>query len=238
MDNGENFNFSACMDNAKKSVVTILEDRLEKMTASLDNINKATGQALKSNKTKILNASTKILNKNRSLPKFKPRKSDSKALSFKMALARRKFAKYKTLKQRSNKTLYYFGGFKRFKCNKCAKIFKYESNSNRHSCVHSIQSNRSSHFEINSRNHLGKKQYKCDECEKEFFWPSHLTIHKRCHTNEKPYACDYCEKKCTLLSNLKIHLRVHTGERPYSCDQCGMKYSHRSSLINHVSKNH
>jgi uncharacterized Zn-finger protein len=248
MENRKEFNFYSQMDNAKKSVAKILEDRFEKMTKCLDTLNQATVPVVTLKEVKISNVSTKILKKhvNRLKTKFKSQKipfkcqliskSANKALSFKMVLARRKFSKYESLKQRINKTLYYFKGFKRFKCQKCAKIFKFESNLNRHLCVHSIKTKRSSHFEINSKNHLPKKKYKCDVCEREFFWPSYLIIHKRIHTNEKPFACDFCEKKCALLSNLKIHMRVHTGERPYSCDKCGIKFKQRTSLINHLSK--
>jgi uncharacterized Zn-finger protein len=208
MENGEYFNFSACMDNGKKSVVKILEDRMTQMKKSLDNLSKATRHALKLNEANTSNVSTKIQNEsNLLIPKFISHKSDNKALSFKMALARRKFSKYESLKQRTNKTLYYFGGFKRFKCNRCAKISKYESNLNRHACVDSIKTKSSSHFETNSRNHKRKKPYSCDVCEKGFSWPSHLTIHKRSHTNEKPYECDVCDKKCATLGNLKVHKR-------------------------------
>jgi len=245
MENRKEFNFSACMDNAKKSMVKIFDDRLEKMTMCLDTFNKTTEHVPKLNENKISNESKKIHKKIKT--KFKSRKIpiqsqyDNKALSFKMALARRKFSKYESLKQRSNKTLYYFdGGFKRFKCNKCAKIFKYESNSNRHSCVHSIQSNRSSHFEINSRNHLGKKQYKCDECEKEFFWPSYLIIHKRSHTKDQPsktpYSCDQCGKEFFWRSHLTFHKRSHPRERPFSCDLCEQKCASLASLKIHKRK--
>jgi DNA-directed RNA polymerase subunit RPC12/RpoP len=275
MENRNFLNFSAYMDNAKKSVITIFEDRLEKMTASLDTLNNTNDHVLTLNETKTSNSSAHIYNKNkinepprvnRLMKKFKSQKNPfkhrrfirdscaNKALGFKMVLARRKFYKYESLKQRINKTLYYFKGFKRFKCQKCAKIFKFESNFKKHSCVHSIKTKSSSSFEINSRNHLRKKHSKsilwrisrfprrsypdsrpnsCDECGKKFPTPSHLIIHKRSHTKEKPYACDFCEKKFSTLHGLKVHKRLHTGERPYSCDFCQKKFSALSNFNSH-----
>jgi uncharacterized Zn-finger protein len=256
MENRKEFNFSSQMDNAKKSVVTIIEDRLAVMTKSLDNLNNTSNHVLKLNEAKITNALNKNIPKeprvNRLISKFKSHKkplnlqliskSAYKALSFKMVLARRKSSKYESLKQRINKTLYYFEGFKRFKCQKCAKIFKFESNFKRHSCVDSIKTKSSSDFKKHSRNHLQKKPYKCDVCGKEYIWPSYLKIHKRSHSNEKPYACDLCNKKCTTLGNLNIHKWTHTRVKktknhlpkmPFSCDECGKEFFSKSHLVIH-----
>jgi len=49
MENRKEFNFSACMDNAKKSMVKIFDDRLEKMMMCLDTFNKTTEHVPKLN---------------------------------------------------------------------------------------------------------------------------------------------------------------------------------------------
>ena len=53
MENRKEFKFAACMDNAKKSVVKIFDDLLEKMTTCLDNLNKTTEHDPKLNEVKI-----------------------------------------------------------------------------------------------------------------------------------------------------------------------------------------
>jgi hypothetical protein len=122
MEKRKEFNFSSQMDSAKKSVVTIIEDRVAVMTKSFEILNNTTNHVLKLNEAKITNALNKDKPKeprvNRLISKFKSHKkplncqliskSANKALSFKMVLARRKSSKYESLKQRINNTLFYF----------------------------------------------------------------------------------------------------------------------------------
>ena len=42
--------------------------------------------------------------------------------------------------------------------------------------------------------HTGDLPYKCQNCEKAFFYPSFLQTHERNHTGEKPHECEQCGK--------------------------------------------
>ncbi|XP_047988502.1 zinc finger protein Xfin [Leguminivora glycinivorella] len=51
------------------------------------------------------------------------------------------------------------------------------------------------------------------------------------------YRCPLCPKNFRK-SSLRHHLRQHTCERPFVCKQCGANFTRKSSLVNHVQKEH
>lgn len=69
--------------------------------------------------------------------------------------------------------------------------------------------------------HVGKKPFKCSQCDREFTRQDRLALHSRLHTGVKPYTCTFCKKCFSQTSQLNAHLRIHTGEKPYFCKSCG-----------------
>ncbi|KAI8434662.1 hypothetical protein MSG28_003195 [Choristoneura fumiferana] len=51
------------------------------------------------------------------------------------------------------------------------------------------------------------------------------------------YECPLCPKSFRK-SSLRLHLRQHTCERPFVCKICGANFTRKSSLCNHVQKEH
>ena len=97
--------------------------------------------------------------------------------------------------------------FYEFKCNYCAKSFKYQSVLDRH-----------------ERSHSGDKPFLCNICGKNFTRGFSLSNHMKIHYGIKDHACHICNTTFHSKSNLNQHLIVHTDERPYSCDICDKKF--------------
>ncbi|CAB0034736.1 unnamed protein product [Trichogramma brassicae] len=94
--------------------------------------------------------------------------------------------------------------------------------------------------------HEGRKDYKCDKCEKKFGWKSTLlshqkTIHhqKTVHEGRKDYGCNKCGKKFGLQTDLFKHQRtIHEGRKDYACDKCEKKFGHKQNLRTHQKTVH
>ncbi len=141
---------------------------------------------------------------------------------------------------------------KPFRCEKCSKAFLEKSKLKRHYIVHTQErpyhcehcdrffrfrwdltrhSQTQHHTQDGTDPVEGKHQ--CDQCGRNFLYPSGLEIHKRTHTGEKPHQCPVCEKPFSQLQHLTLHLRVHTGEKPYPCDECGKAFAEKGTLDKH-----
>ena len=93
----------------------------------------------------------------------------------------------------------------------------------------------------------GKKDYKCDECEKIIVgFPSTFKRHKiHVHKENKEqkgkrsHKCDTCEKIVVgYPSTLKRHKVLVHGDSPvHECDACGKTFKRKGDLNVHI-KNH
>ena len=59
------------------------------------------------------------------------------------------------------------------------------------------------------------------------------------HEGKREFKCNYCEKTFTSKSNLQIHEgALHTGVLPYKCDFCNKMFARKSQLSNHKENQH
>lgn len=76
--------------------------------------------------------------------------------------------------------------------------------------------NKSYHSKFNLRrhveyNHLGKKPFICQVCNRNFVSKQNLIEHKFIHSGAKPYKCSICGKKFRQISLLSLHKRTHNS---------------------------
>ncbi|KAM4019524.1 uncharacterized protein ACNLHF_000227 [Anomaloglossus baeobatrachus] len=84
--------------------------------------------------------------------------------------------------------------------------------------------------------HTGLRPYVCDICGSSFRQKSQLDRHHLVHTGERPYRCPFCTKGFRDSTELRIHFRVHTGERPYTCPICQKTFSRICYMRRHQDK--
>lgn len=84
--------------------------------------------------------------------------------------------------------------------------------------------------------HTGQKDYKCTQCEKNFFDRVQLVEHLRTHTGEKPFACSLCGTAFARNSNLLAHMRIHRDEKPFRCNICSKEFRWRNNMVLHQKK--
>lgn len=83
----------------------------------------------------------------------------------------------------------------------------------------------------------GRKQFRCDECDKQFSYQSHLNLHKRIHSNDNPFKCKVCKRAFLLEVHLEMHKLIHSNEKPYKCEECGKSFLRQWYLEIH-KRNH
>ncbi|KAL7293301.1 hypothetical protein TKK_0013075 [Trichogramma kaykai] len=85
--------------------------------------------------------------------------------------------------------------------------------------------------------HKGRKDFKCDKCEKKFVEKSKLIKHQmKVHDDPKYYQCDKCEKKfgrkSSLISHLKKHEDVSEDLKDYASHKGEQQFDDPRYLIN------
>ena len=138
---------------------------------------------------------------------------------------------------------------KKFKCEKCLKIFSTNGNLKNHintihnkilpfkcpisNCLNSYSNK--SRLEVHLRTHSGIKPYSCPICKKLFNEKGNLKTHILFHTNVRPFKCPHCNKSYKTNGHLKDHIDIlHFKIKKFHCQICGVKFGRRSTLTAHV----
>ena len=84
----------------------------------------------------------------------------------------------------------------------------------------------------------GKKDYKCDECEKIIVgFPSTLKRHKvLVHGDSPVHECDACGKTFKRKGDLNVHIKNHDNGPQFECIYCKKKISKKANLRKHQEK--
>ncbi|XP_018372975.1 PREDICTED: RE1-silencing transcription factor-like [Trachymyrmex cornetzi] len=88
------------------------------------------------------------------------------------------------------------------------------------------------------RVHVRARNYKCNECEKNFFNKHDLAKHLSIHSQEKPYSCSICQKQFSRLTSLQRHKKVHKEETHYACPHCDDEFFTTEELEEHKNSAH
>ena len=84
--------------------------------------------------------------------------------------------------------------------------------------------------------HLNKRQFVCNECNKQFNSCSSLSVHKNSvHSNVRPFVCSEsnCQKSFKLKDRLNKHLKIHSTERSFKCDECDRRFRYKELVSKH-----
>ena len=89
--------------------------------------------------------------------------------------------------------------------------------------------------------HSNKRQFVCEECNKQFKLQCNLIEHRiSVHSTDKSFVCstNNCNKKFQSKPYLIRHQRIHSTNKFYECDSCDKKFKTRRSLVLHRSYIH
>ncbi|XP_071510591.1 uncharacterized protein [Diadema antillarum] len=83
-----------------------------------------------------------------------------------------------------------------------------------------------------------KREFKCEECGRNFKSASHYRYHMETHKGNKMLKCPVngCNRSFSWPANLKYHIRTHANDRPYSCgiQGCGKTFFTVQALKVHM----
>lgn len=72
------------------------------------------------------------------------------------------------------------------------------------------------------------------QCDKEYQSKFNLKRHVLYnHLGRKPFICQICNKDFVSKQNLLEHNFIHTGAKPYKCSLCGLRFRQVSLLSLH-----
>ena len=82
----------------------------------------------------------------------------------------------------------------------------------------------------------------CDQCQRQFKYPSELTHNRLVDNDDQWYVCPTCNKTFKSKAGNKLHFKqhdegakvAHSIETDYKCAMCGAMFSNKSNLIRHV----
>ena len=117
----------------------------------------------------------------------------------------------------------------------CYKQFKCFWPKCRYSCYRKCQLN------IHTLHHLNKRQFICEECDKQFNNNSHLYIHKSSvHSTDKTFVCNQINCNKTFKSKVLLtqHKRRHFSVKSFGCNKCDKRFQSNSQLNNHKNSVH
>ena len=84
--------------------------------------------------------------------------------------------------------------------------------------------------------HLNKRQFVCEECNKQFHRKSNVLIHKRIvHSTDRPFVCNQinCNKTFKTKSKLTQHKSTHSSVKSFGCNKCDKTFKTNSNLRCH-----
>ncbi|XP_050078930.1 zinc finger protein 271-like [Anopheles maculipalpis] len=136
-------------------------------------------------------------------------------------------------------------GEKKFRCDKCSKMFarhwdlrthqKSHSNERPHGCsVCKMRFKTLAHLRGHQAVHTGERSIKCRICGKGFTTYGDRRVHELEHENIHPFKCTFCDKRYGRNYKLQAHIKkMHTGERPFVCCDCSQSFIQRWELTAH-----
>ena len=110
---------------------------------------------------------------------------------------------------------------KKFKCDKCDKVFFSQENLTMH--LH---------------RHSGKGRVTCEICGKSYAGKVELRIHMRRHTGDRTHVCGICNQVYYRKFEFDHHMKTHRGEKSHKCRFCPKKFVSRHRLRRHIEKVH
>ena len=140
---------------------------------------------------------------------------------------------------------------KRFKCDRCPKIFFTKLNRDSHIKVQHLGellqcTECGKHFKTvgglqdHQKTHTdGGFQFTCEHCGRGFRNKNHLKLHIAGHLNEKNYVCSKCNAGFNNPYTLKRHGKsCGLSEKPFKCDKCGKGFKTKDTLREHFNTAH
>ncbi|KAH0619374.1 hypothetical protein JD844_019423 [Phrynosoma platyrhinos] len=113
----------------------------------------------------------------------------------------------------------------------------------------SYRSRRWSSLKEHMFNHVGRKPYKCDECDYTSVYKKDVIRHSAVHNRDKKkrvdpppkrssFPCPICTRVYSMQKRLTQHMKTHSSEKPHMCDKCGKsfkkRYTFKMHLLTHI----
>ncbi|XP_048354417.1 zinc finger protein 335 isoform X1 [Sphaerodactylus townsendi] len=113
----------------------------------------------------------------------------------------------------------------------------------------SYHSRRWSSLKEHMFNHVGRKPYKCEECDYTSVYKKDVIRHSAVHNRDKKkradpppkqssFPCPVCSRVYPMQKRLTQHMKTHSAEKPHMCDKCGKsfkkRYTFKMHLLTHI----